>query len=165
MIRFLLFIFSIFLTTVELHAEEFSWVGNYLFNESGANVTETKSFVISHRLKITEDNGRIVAIYSVEENGDLLDSSERWIGNEKENSITFIYDHCLPEGCEDDHKLGDPMLKLVYIIDKQGQLKFRSYWRAFKPADPKWFKSGGFHFEKQSYWPRNSTRTKNNVKE
>jgi len=130
-------------------ANDFSWKGSYEFDESGANATGTRSYVISHHIDIKKQGDVFSAIYWVEENARRLAVDERWIGDVQGDKLVLRYDRCITKNCTNHHKKGAAMLELAARSDDKGEFKLLSFWKGFKPGDPSWFKSGRTHFEKQ----------------
>lgn len=131
-------------------ADDLGWPGTYVFCESGMNATGTRSYIIAHYLDVASKDGKLIATYHVEYNGDPLSIAERWLARVEGDALVFTYDRCVrePKGeCEDQYKRGEKLLKLVRA-KKNSKPVLKSYWYSFKPDNPK-LKSGGIHFERE----------------
>jgi len=66
------------------------WGWRYVAVTTGSNATETRSWVLEEFLGVSVANGEIVALYSVSENGDPMQSqTARWVGRDVGRSIRF----------------------------------------------------------------------------
>lgn len=133
------------LATAQLSLE--SWTGIYEGEESGENVTGTRSYSSWAKLHFSCDED-CLGVYTDGENSDTYNKFNLTAkGNA--NEISFYYGSCLPveedssEPCTDSYEEGDFMFKLTKSKNSKGKVTVVTTWGKLNKGE-----SGKVYFKK-----------------
>lgn len=116
--------------------ERQSWIGTYVYDESGINVTETRSFVSSYCIDVIEENQKLLAHKYEFQRGSYPYHLEFWNVTLDGNKIFFSYQKTCDldniQKCRLEYKPGATLLSLEKV--KTGkEVTYKPNWIQLQP--------------------------------
>lgn len=142
--KFVCWTFLILIFNLAVQAQ-FSWVGNYEFDENGGKSAGGTAIFITHLLEIKETENGLMA--TLQSNGYQTSNDLFCTAKPDGNKLSIYFESYGENNLFERFEPGDLLLTLERKIVKN-KTEILTFWNKFQPSVPKNEKSGKIYFRK-----------------